>query len=235
MKKPIALSLLLALAACSKQETPPETPAPAEPAAQASAAPSTPIDVPAGAYTLDKAHASLLFRVDHLGFSKYTARFETFDAQLQLDPQNLPASSVNVTVDPRTLDLDNPPAGFVEELTGPNWIDAGQFPALTYRSTSVEVTGPNAVKITGDLTLHGVTRPVVLDATLNGGYAGHPMDPNARVGFSARGTFNRSEFGIAAGVPAAGSKIGVSDAVEVIVEAEFSGPKWDRPAAATAS
>jgi polyisoprenoid-binding protein YceI len=65
---------------------------------------------------------------------------------------------------------------------------------------------------------------VVLEATFNGGYAGHPMDPHARIGFSAHGTFKRSEFGIGYGVPAPGTTMGVSDAVEVTIETEFSGP-----------
>jgi polyisoprenoid-binding protein YceI len=76
-----------------------------------------------------------------------------------------------------------------------------------------------------------VTRPVSLDAKFNGGYAGHPMDPHARIGFSARGSLKRSEFGIAFGVPAPGSQFGVGDDVEIIIEAEFSGPAWTPPPA----
>jgi polyisoprenoid-binding protein YceI len=83
------------------------------------------------------------------------------------------------------------------------------------------------MRITGDLTLHGVTKPVVLEATFNGGYAGHPMDPHARIGFSARGTFNRSDFGMVYGIPAPGTTMGVSDAVNVTIEAEFSGPPFE--------
>jgi polyisoprenoid-binding protein YceI len=229
MNKLVYVSVLLVCAGCSRNETPSQLPAEPAPTAQQANAPVAKIDVPAGAYTLDKYHATLLFRVDHLGFSKYTGRFKTFDAQLQFDPENLAASSVNVTVDPKSLDVENPPAGFVDELIGASWLDTAQFPALTYNATSVEVTGANAVKITGDLTLHGITKPVVLDATFNGGYAGHPMDPQARIGFSAHGTFKRSDFGIAYGVPAPGTTMGVSDEVEVIVETEFSGPKWTPP------
>jgi polyisoprenoid-binding protein YceI len=229
MKKLLIVSSLVVLAACSRQNSPTQQetqPPGANPQAATTAAP---IAVPAGAYTLDKSHASLLFRVDHLGFSKYTARFRTFDAQMQLDPANLAASSVTATIDPKSLDLENPPAGFVDELIGSKWIDAAQFPQMTFRSTAVEVNGPTAVKITGDLTLHGVTKPVVLAATLNGGYAGHPMDPHARVGFSAHGTFKRSDFGISIGIPAPGTTMGVSDDVEVIIETEFSGPAWTAP------
>ena len=180
--------------------------------------------IPAGAYKLDPAHASLEFQVNHLGFSHYTARFTDFDATLQLDPANPAAAQLAVTVDPRSLALPTPPAGFKDELLSKNWLDAGQFPQITFRSTAVETTGPDTAKITGDLTLHGVTKPVVLEAKFNGGYAGHPMDPHARAGFSAHGVFKRSDFGIAFGIPAPGTTMGVSDAVEVRIEAEFSGP-----------
>ena len=67
---------------------------------------------------------------------------------------------------------------------------------------------------------------MVLEATFNGGYAGHPLDPHARIGFSAHGTLLRSEFGISYGIPAPGTTMGVSDAVEVVLEAEFNGPAW---------
>ncbi len=80
---------------------------------------------------------------------------------------------------------------------------------MEFESRQVDVTGVNTVRIHGDLTLHGVTRPIVLEATFNGGYAGHPMDPNARIGFSAQGTLKRSEFGIAYGIPAPGTTMGV--------------------------
>ena len=75
---------------------------------------------------------------------------------------------------------------------------------------------------------------MVLDVTYNGGYPGHPMDPHARVGFSAKGSFKRSDFGIAYGVPAPGTTMGVGDEVQVAIEAEFSGPPLaTAPAAAT--
>jgi polyisoprenoid-binding protein YceI len=187
--------------------------------------------VPAGAYTLDRAHASLLFRVSHLGFSNFTARFKRFDAQLQFDPRNLAAAKVNATVEVASLETDYPdPAklDFNAQLTGPEWLDAARFPQMTFESRRVEATGQDTVRIHGDLTLHGVTRPVVLAAKFNGGYAGHPMDPHARIGFSAHGTLLRSEFGISYGIPAPGTTMGVSDAVEVVIEAEFSGPPLAR-------
>lgn len=187
-------------------------------------------EAPAGAYRLDPAHASLTFRVDHLGFSFYSARFTRFDASLDLDPANPAAASVTASVDPASLTLDNPPPGFLEHLLGPDFLDAATFPTMTFRSTRVELTGPDTARIHGDFTLHGVTRPLVLEARFNGGYAGHPMDPHGRIGFSAHGTISRSAHGIAYGVPQPGSKMGVGDAVEVAIEAEFTGPAWKRPA-----
>jgi polyisoprenoid-binding protein YceI len=188
--------------------------------------------VPAGAYTLDKAHASLIFRVNHLGFSNFTARFARFDARLQFDPADLAASTVEATIDPGSIETDNPPSGFIDALRGAHWLNAAQFPEMAFRSTKIEVTAPTAMRIHGDFTLHGVTRRVILDATFNGGYAGHPMDPHARIGFSARGSLKRSKFGIAFGVPAPGTSMGVSDDVDVIIEAEFSGPAWTAAAPA---
>lgn len=218
MKKSIvALGVMGLLAVCSQQLV-------AAKDAATGSAPAVAASVPAGAYTLDKTHASLTFRVNHLGFSRYTAQFKQFDAKLQFDPGNIAASSVSVTIDPRSLDLDSPPPGFVDQLLGEQWFNVAKFPTMSFQSTKVEALEGNKARITGDFTLHGVTKPVVLDATFNGGYAGHEMDPHARIGFSATGTLLRSEFGITYGIPEPGSMMGVSDAVEFAIEVEFSGP-----------
>jgi polyisoprenoid-binding protein YceI len=186
-----------------------------------------PTSVPAGRYTLDHAHATLLFRVNHLGFSHYTARFKHFDATLQFDPARIAASQVYVTVDASSIETDFPDPvklDFNAQLRGKDWLDTDAHPQMTFRSQRVVPTNKQSFRIEGDLTLHGVTKPVALEAIYNGGYAGHPMDPNARIGFSARGHLKRSEFGIASGIPAPGTTMGVSDDVEVIIEAEFNGP-----------
>ena len=185
---------------------------------------NAPAPVPAGTYTVDKAHTSLLFRVSHMGFSTYTGRFAQVDAQLQFDPAHLEASQVTVNIDPRSICADNAPSGFLQTLAGDGWLDAGHYPQMTFRSNTVEVTGPDTFRIHGELTMHGVTKPLVLDARYNGGYAGHPMDPHARVGFSATGSLKRSDFGIRFGIPAPGTTMGVGDEVSVILETEFSGP-----------
>ncbi|MGH1557788.1 YceI family protein [Caulobacter segnis] len=234
MKTILPIAALLTLAACSPQPAA-DKKAEAPAAAPTATAPKPPkADIPAGDYTLDKHHATLVFRVSHLGFSNYTGAFADFDAKLHFDQNNAAASTLEATINPMSLTIPAPPEGFLAELTGPQWLNTATYPAITFKSTKVETTGPDTGKVTGDLTLHGVTKPVVLDVTYNGGYAGHPMDPHARIGFSAKGTFKRSDFGIAYGVPAPGSTMGVGDEVQVAIEAEFGGPPLaTAPAAAT--
>jgi polyisoprenoid-binding protein YceI len=130
---------------------------------------------------------------------------------------------VEATIDPTSLELNTPPAGFHAHLMGKGWFEAANFPQITFRSTKVEPTGPQTAKVTGDLTLHGVSKPVVLDVTYNGGYPPNSFDPGgARIGFSAHGMVKRSAFGISTGIPAPGSQMGVSDDVEIAIETEFS-------------
>jgi polyisoprenoid-binding protein YceI len=183
--------------------------------------------LPAGTYRLDPAHASLLFRVNHLGFSHYTARFTRFDAELRLDPADPAAAEVSATIDPASIETDNPDLtyDFDAILRDAPWLETARFPEMIFRSTAIELTGPASARITGDLDLHGITLPVTLKATFNGGYASHPLDPSgARIGFSATGALSRSAFGISEGVPAPGSDFGLGDRVEIIIEAEFTRP-----------
>ena len=107
---------------------------------------------------------------------------------------------------------------------GEQWLNAAKFPEIAFRTTRVEDLGNQAMRVHAELTMHGVTRPIVLDATYNGGYVGHPMDPHARIGFSAHGVLRRSEFGISGGIPQAGTNMGVGDQVAVAIESEFNGP-----------
>lgn len=182
---------------------------------------------PPGRYALDPTHASLIFRVDHLGLSDYTARFKRFDAELAFDPERPEDCAVVATVEVASLETDFPlpDYDFNAQLTGPEWLDAAEHPEMVFRSIRIEPTGPRSARVHGELTLLGVTRPLVLEATFNGGYAGHPMDPGgSRIGFSARGRLLRSDYGLDHGLPPAGSTLGVGDAVEVIVEAEFLRP-----------
>jgi polyisoprenoid-binding protein YceI len=189
---------------------------------------------PAGAYKLDKSHASLVLRAGHMGFSTYTTRFSRFDADLTFDPRNLPASKLVTTIDASSFEMDAAPQMCLDIMKGPQMLDTAKFPQIVFKTERIRMTGAKSMEISGMLTLHGVTRPTVLIATYNGGYAGMPgMDPQARVGFSARGSFKRSDFGIAYGVPAPGTTIGVGDLIDFSIEAEFTGPPLATPAAQT--
>lgn len=223
MKHLLAATAVLALAACS-QPAEQKAAAPAAPAAPATPAAAT-VDPaqPAGAYLIDPTHSTVTFRADHLGFSKYVMSFGKVDATLQLDPKAPEAAQVTVTIDPRSLILPNPPAGFKDELLGPNWLDAGRCPQITFRSSKVTRTGPDTADVAGDLTIKCATKPAVLKTKFNGGYPPNALDPGgARVGFSAATVIKRSDFGVSYGIPAPGSNMGVFDDVEVAIETEFS-------------
>lgn len=180
--------------------------------------------LPAGTYRLDQHHASLRVSVNHLGFSDYVMSFDRFDAVLELDPADPASATLAATVEPTSLDVPTPPEGFVADLLGETWLNAEAHPEITFVTDTVVLTGERTADIRGELSLRGVVRPVTLRATFNGGYRGHPMDPNARIGFSAETVFDRSDFGMTFGIPAPGSTMGVGDEVTVEIDAEFTGP-----------
>jgi polyisoprenoid-binding protein YceI len=194
------------------------------PVAAKPAPPAPKIDAPSGAYKLDKSHATFVFGVDHLGFSKYRMTFSQWDVSMNLDVAKPENSTVTASIDANSLQLHGAPKGFKEELLGPNWMNAGKHPIVSFKSAKIVRSGWNAARVTGDLTMNGITKPVTMQVRFNGAYSGHPMDPAARAGFSGEGVFKRSDFGIAAGIPKPGSKMGVGDDVNFSFEAELSGP-----------
>jgi polyisoprenoid-binding protein YceI len=235
MKQAIAAGALvaLALAGCSQKAAGGNTTASNTTTATAAAAPAgEPVvpgppgktQAPAGTYALDPAHSTVVFRLSHLGFSKYTAGFSKLDGTLAFDPAHPEAMKVEAKIDPKSLTLPAPPTGFHDTLLGKEWLDAAKYPEIAFRSTAVQVTGPNTAKVTGDFTLHGVTKPVVLDATFNGGYAPNAFD-GARAGFSGHATIRRSDFGISYGIPAPGTNMGVGDNIDVTIETEWHSGK----------
>ena len=138
-------------------------------AAETAAPPAVPPMAPAGQYQLDKSHASLLMRVSHLGFSTYTTRFSRFDAQLTFDPGNIPASKVVTTIDASSFEMDAAPQVCFDIMKGTKMLDTVKFPQIVFKSERIRMTGAKSMEIFGTLTLHGVTRPLVLTATFNGG------------------------------------------------------------------
>lgn len=177
---------------------------------------AAPIDVPAGVYELEKTHASVTWRIKHLGLSWYTARFVSFDADIMLDPKDPTKSSVKVTIDPRSVrtDFPFPEKEDFDKVIAEKFLMAGEHPEIRFQSTGLTATGATTGKLAGNLTLMGVTKPVVLDVTLNG--AGpHMARKTPALGFSATGTFKRSDFGSTA------LQGPLGDEIQLIIEAEF--------------
>ncbi|MEM8987759.1 MAG: YceI family protein [Pseudomonadota bacterium] len=173
---------------------------------------SEPAALRAGQYELDPAHAAVLFKVDHLGFSKYVGRFETVEASLDFDSARPEAAKLTAIVAIESLDVANP--SFAETLKGDEWFGAETFPQAVFESRSIEITGENTGRVTGDFTLKGVTRPMTLDVAFNGG-ARNLITRRYTLGFSAVGTFKRSDHGLDNLIPAIG------DDVELEIHAEF--------------
>jgi polyisoprenoid-binding protein YceI len=153
-------------------------------------------------------------------------------ATLDFDPADLARSRVKATVDARSIETDFPEPerlDFDAQLQSAQWLDTARFPEMRYASTRVQLIGPNRLRIDGDLTLHGVTRPVPLEAAFNGGFARHPLGGNAQIGFSATGSLKRSDFGILFALPPPHSTFGVGDDIDFALELEFSKPNPATP------
>ena len=173
---------------------------------------TSPAAVQAGTYKLDPAHGKITWSVTHFGFSTYIGQFSHVDATLKVDPKAPAASSVDVTVDTNSLGTLNP--ALDTHLKSKDFLDVAAFPTATFKSTKVTLTGEKTADITGELTLHGVTKPVVVHAVFNQGGA-NPMDKKYELGFAGTAEIIRSDFGIKSYVPA------ISDKVTLTIEAEF--------------
>ncbi|GAA3914898.1 YceI family protein [Luteimonas lutimaris] len=172
-------------------------------AASALAAPVT--------YKLDPTHTDVIAQWSHFGFSNPSAHFGQADGTLVYDADDVAASSVEVTLPLSGLNAFVP--DLTKHLLAADFFDADQFPTATFKSTGVEPAGEGKLKVSGDLTIKGVTKPVVLDVTLN--KAGvHPMAKHEAIGFDATTTIKRSDFGVDAYVP------NVSDEVKLRITTE---------------
>ena len=177
-------------------------------------------EMPAGIYQLDKTHASLTWKVSHLGLSNYTARFTRFDAQIDFKPEAPENSKVTVTIDPASVETDYPypqKKDFDKKLvTKPEWFNATVFAEITFTSTGIKMTGDNTAIMTGDLTFLGATHPMSLNVTFNGAMKKQPFSKKPTLGFSASGSLKRSDWGMATYVP------NIGDEVMLLIEAEFA-------------
>ncbi len=218
--KALAILSAAALTACSDA---PESPATGETTAIDSTAPD--ITAPAGEYRMDPSHATLVFRILHMGLSHYTAGFSDFSATLDFDPAAPETMAVSAVINVRSLTIPNPPENFHDTLLGPDWLQTEDYPTITFTSTGVTQTGARSATVEGELTLLGVTVPVTMEADYVGGYPGfHPHDPQARISFSAHGTLDRADFGMTQYLPTENSPGALSNEIEFRIDAEFLGP-----------
>ncbi|WP_216935643.1 YceI family protein [Acinetobacter sp. BY484] len=168
------------------------------------------------AYTIDPTHTATVFNWDHFGFSTPSGNFSNIQGTINVDEQKPANSSVNVTIPLSSINTNV--KALDEHLMAADWFDAAKYPNITFKSTKVETQDKKKFKITGDLTIKGITKPVVLDAVLNKQGA-HPMTKAETVGFNATTSFNRSAFGIANYVPNVDDKITVQITTEASVPA----------------
>lgn len=146
--------------------------------------------VPEGTYNLDAAHSKVGFEVTHLVVATVEGKFTEFEGKIKIDPK-LEKSTLDVSIKTASINTDNKDRD--EHLRSPDFFDAKKFEKLTFKSKKITGT-PEALKISGDLTIHGVTKPVTLDAK----YTGTVKDPwgNDRVAFRASTKINRKDYGL---------------------------------------
>jgi len=173
--------------------------------------------VQAADYTIDPAHSSVSFKIKHLSISTVIGHFGKFSGTVNVDPANLTTLKTSATIEVASVDTSEPKRD--EHLRSADFFDATKYPQMTFVSKEVKVISGNKLSITGDLTLHGVTKPVVLDTVFDGAI----KDPwgSQRVAFTAATTINRKDFGITFNktLDSGGLMLGEEVRIEIAIEA----------------
>jgi len=170
-------------------------------------------------YVFDKAHTNIQFSWDHFGFSTTSAEFEEFSGKLQFDPEDRANSSIEVTID-----LDSVDSGF-DTFNGhltekSEWFNTDEYPEATFTSTDIEALGEDRLRVTGDLTLKGVTKEVTLETTINK-IGEHPVTNAKTIGFDATTTVSRSAFDMGNYAPSVGDEVTISISSEMQRESDL--------------
>jgi len=205
--------LALALATPLLAQTPAPAPAPAQAPAAA---------VSGEAWTVDKSHSSANFKIRHL-VSNVTGRFSDFDAAINLDRANPAKSSVEFTIQAASIDTGNERRD--NDLRSADYLATDTFPEITFVSREVERAGEGRLRITGDLTMRGVTRPVVLEADVGGILA---TARGRRTAFTATTTIKRQDFGVVFNRIVEGAQV-VGDDVRITIDFEAVEQRQERP------
>lgn len=180
--------------------------------AASSALAAAPADVKSGTYKVEAGHTQVDFSVLHFGFTYYSGQFSNVSGSLKLDAAHPSASKLSVTIPVSSVSTSS--TVLTDELKNNEWFDAAKYPDATFVSTQVSPAGAEDAVVSGNLTLHGVTKPVVLHVHFVGAGV-NPMDKAYTVGFQATGTIHRSDFGVKKYVPY------VSDDVNLTIAGAF--------------
>ncbi len=167
----------------------------------------------ADAYKFDASHAQILFSYDHLGFSTTYGLISGFDGEASIDKDSLENSSVNLEISLKDL-MSTGWKARDDHFLSADFFNAAETPMVTFTSTSVEPTGDDTANITGDLTIAGTTKEIVLDAKLNK-IAEHPMANKPWAGFNATTTLKRSDFGVEKFTPFVSDEVAITISVEM--------------------
>ncbi len=173
----------------------------------------TPFVATAAPWTLDKSHTHISFTVNHLGFSDTFGTFREYDAEIDFDPENVEATTVSFTINAASVDTFFGPRD--DHVKAADMLNVSEHATITFVSTGVTKTGDDTADVAGDLTLLGVSKPVVFAAKLNK-MGPNPFAPDVMVaGFDLTGDINRSDFGMGFGVPAIGEIVPVTISLEI--------------------
>ena len=170
-------------------------------------------DMPGGTYHLDKNHATVLFKVRHMGFADYIGRFDDLSGTIDFDNAEPTHSQLNITINAASVDTNN--KVMEEKLKAEDAFNVEKYPYITFTGTELVMESATAGTVTGNLTVLGKTFPVTLDVVFNGGGI-HPFTKNYAMGFSASTTIDRSQWGFETWVPMVGTD------VEIEIHAEFA-------------
>ena len=167
-------------------------------------------------YKIDPTHSSVAFKVRHMGISYVPGRFMSLDGTFSYDPTNVKNSKASATIAVGSINTAD--AKRDDHLKGPDFLDATKFRDIAFKTTSVEPVSADAFKAHGDLTIHGVTKPVVLDVT----YGGSGKDPwgNERAAFTATTKINRKDFGLTWSKALETGQLLVGEDVQIVLEIE---------------
>ena len=174
---------------------------------------TNPQTAPKGTYKVEPNHTSVLFCIRHMGISDYCGRFNTISGNIQFSGSQPEKSSATIEIDMASIDT---PSDKLDEKLRAEFLETAKFPKASFEAKSIKVTGKNQGEINGNLTLHGVTRPMTLTTTFNGGQV-HPLSNAYVIGFSAMTTIKHADFDF----PDPVWKPFIGDEIKLYIESEF--------------